>query len=108
MNNAQFDASSTAVFDLDGFWIDPAMWNESLANRVAQDDGLGELNELQLSLLQALRHEFFKHGTVPALHHVCHLIRQGPDCMQHLFPNPREAWRLAGLPNPGEEAKTYL
>jgi hypothetical protein len=25
-----------------------------------------------------------------------------------LFPNPREAWRVAGLPNPGEEAKTYL
>jgi tRNA 2-thiouridine synthesizing protein E len=108
MNNSRLDASSDAVFDPDGFWIDPAMWSESLADRVAQNDGLGELSELQLSLLQTLRHEFFKHGTVPALHHVCHLIGQDPDCMQHLFPNPREAWRLAGLPNPGEEAKSYL
>lgn len=108
MNNRQLDASGSAVFDPDGFWIDPAMWTESLANRVAQDDGLGELGELQLSLLRALRHEFFKHGSVPALHHVCHLIGQEPDCMQHLFPSPHEAWRLAGLPNPGEEAKTYL
>jgi tRNA 2-thiouridine synthesizing protein E len=28
--------------------------------------------------------------------------------MQHLFPSPREAWRIAGLPNPGEEAKAYM
>ncbi|MBU2641137.1 MAG: TusE/DsrC/DsvC family sulfur relay protein [Thiobacillus sp.] len=108
MSNTQLDASGSAVFDRDGFWIDPATWSESLADRVAQDDGLGQLNELQLSLLQALRNEFFKHGTVPALHHVCHLIGQDPDCMQYLFPSPREAWRLAGLPNPGEEAKSYL
>lgn len=108
MSNMRLDVSDTAVFDLDGFLIDPAMWSESLADRIAQDDGLGKLSELQLSLLQALRHEFYKHDTVPALHHVCHLIGQAPDCMQHLFPNPYEAWRLAGLPNPGEEAKTYL
>jgi len=108
MNDMRSDASSTPVFDPDGFLVDPAMWSESLADRVAQDDGLGQLSALQLSLLQALRHEFFKHGTVPSLHHVCHLIGQAPDCMQHLFPGPREAWRLAGLPNPGEEAKTYL
>lgn len=108
MNHEQFDASSTAVFDQDGFLMDSAMWSESLADRIAQGDGLGKLNELQLSLLRTLRHEVAKHGTVPSLHHVCHLIGQDPDCMQHLFPGPREAWRLAGLPNPGEEAKTYL
>ncbi|MBN8758813.1 MAG: sulfite reductase [Thiobacillus sp. 65-69] len=108
MDDERFNASSTAVFDVDGFLVDPAMWSESLADRIAQDDGLGKLSEVQLRLLQALRHEFAKHGTVPSLHHVCHLIGQGPECMQHLFPGPREAWRLAGLPNPGEEAKTYL
>lgn len=108
MSDERLEASSTAVFDQDGFLMDPAMWSESLADRIAQDDGFGKLNELQLSLLRALRHEFAKHGSVPSLHHVCHLIGQAPDCMQHLFPGPREAWRLAGLPNPGEEAKTYL
>ena len=108
MNDEGLDTSSTAVFDADGFLVDPAMWSESLADRVAQSDGFGKLNELQLSLLRTLRHEFAKHGSVPSLHHVCHLIGEAPDCMQHLFPGPREAWRLAGLPNPGEEAKTYL
>lgn len=98
----------TAVFDSDGFLLDPGMWNESLADRIAQNDGLGELSELQLGLLHALRREFAKHGTVTALSHVCHLTGQSADCMQHLFPSPREAWRVAGLPNPGEEAKSYL
>jgi len=106
--NTRLDTPGTAVFDPDGFLIDPAMWSESLADRVAQADGLGELNDLQLGLLHALRREFSKHGTVTALSHVCHLTGQSADCMQHLFPSPREAWRVAGLPNPGEEAKSYM
>jgi tRNA 2-thiouridine synthesizing protein E len=97
-----------AIFDSNGFLLDPSAWNVTLAERIAQTDGLGELNELQISLLHTLRDEFAKHGTVTALSHVCHLAGQSPDCLQHLFPNPRIAWRVAGLPDPGEEARTYL
>lgn len=98
----------TAIFDPDGFLVDPAMWSENLAEQVARNDGLGQLSELQLALLHALRREFARHGSVTALSHVCHLTGQSADCMQHLFPGAREAWRVAGLPNPGEEAKAYL
>jgi tRNA 2-thiouridine synthesizing protein E len=97
-----------AIFDPDGFLLDPEMWSESLADRIAQSDGLGKLNETQIGLLLALRSEYAKNGSVPALRHVCHITGQDPDCMQPLFPTPREAWRLAGLPNPGEEAKSYM
>jgi sulfur relay (sulfurtransferase) DsrC/TusE family protein len=106
--STRLNMPGTAIFDPDGFLLDPAMWSENLADRIAQTDGLGELNELQFGLLHTLRNEFAKHGTVTALSHVCHLSGQNPDCMNHLFPSPREAWRVAGLPNPGEEAKTYL
>jgi len=99
---------SSIEFDSDGFLMDPSTWSEALADRIATADGLGHLNDLQIGLLHALRREFSKHGTVTALSHVCHLTGQSADCMQHLFPNPRAAWRVAGLPNPGEEAKTYL
>ena len=101
-------ASSPAIFDADGFLLAPRMWSESLAARIAQTDGLGTLNELQLGLLHALRREYARHGTVTALSHVCHLTGQSADCMQHLFPRPREAWRVAGLPNPGAEATAYM
>jgi tRNA 2-thiouridine synthesizing protein E len=108
MKDMSSDPATPAIFDADGFLINADTWSESLADRIAQNDGLGELSELHLSLLRALRHEFAKHGSVMALSHVCHLTGQSADCMQHLFPNPREAWRVAGLPNPGEEAKAYL
>lgn len=103
-----FAMPGTAVFDPDGFLLDPAMWSESLAERIARNDGLGALNDLQMGLLHALRREYLRHGCVTALSHVCHLTGQRADCMQHLFPGPREAWRVAGLPNPGEEARAYL
>jgi len=106
--NTSSSIPGTALFDPDGFLLDPAMWNESLADHIAQNDGLGSLNELQISLLRTLRSEFSKHSSVTALSHVCHLAGQSPDCLQRLFPNPREAWRIAGLPNPGEEAKAYM
>jgi len=106
--NTPLTVPGPAIFDRDGFLLDPFMWSESLADRIAQNDGLGELSELQISLLIALRREYAKHGSVTALSHVCHLTGQSADCMQHLFPSPREAWRIAGLPNPGEEAKTYM
>ncbi len=106
--NMRIHSPGTAVFDLDGFLIDPAMWSEGLADRIAQNDGIGPLDEAQYELLHALRDAFSRHRNVTALSHVCHLVGQSADCMQHLFPNPREAWRLAGLPNPGEEAKAYL
>lgn len=101
-------APNPALFDANGFLLDPNAWSLALADRIAQTDGLGELNELQIGLLHALRDEYAKHDCVTALSHVCHLTGQSADCMQHLFPNPRSAWRVAGLPDPGEEARAYL
>lgn len=96
------------LFDMDGFFVDPEKWNVAIAERIAEADGLGLLSAVQLELLHNLRSEFNKSGSLPALSHVCHLGNQDADCMQHLFPSPLHAWRVAGLPNPGEEAKAYM
>lgn len=29
-------------------------------------------------------------------------------CVKQLFGGPLEAWRIAGLPDPGEEARAYM
>lgn len=100
--------SDNHLFDADGFFLEPDKWTVAIAERIAQADGLGALNAEQLELLHKLRSEFEKNGSLPAFSHVCHLGGQAPDCMQHLFPSPLEAWRVAGLPNPGEEAKAYM
>lgn len=95
-------------FDEDGFFIDMDDWDEALARRIAAMDGIGELDERQLRVVRSLRACYQRKGALPALTHVCHLEGLEPDCLTRLFPSARAAWRIAGLPNPGEEAKAYL
>jgi tRNA 2-thiouridine synthesizing protein E len=99
---------ASIAFDADGFVQDTEAWNEDLARRIAAADGLGELDEAQLAVVRHLRDSYRRQGAVPALAHICRLGGFDRDCMNQLFPTPREAWRIAGLPNPGEEAKAYL
>lgn len=96
------------TFDADGFMPDLDKWSTEVARVIADLDGLGQLDEHQITLLQHLRDSYCRLGALPALPHVCHLGGFEPDCMTRLFPSAREVWRLAGLPNPGEEAKAYL
>jgi tRNA 2-thiouridine synthesizing protein E len=96
------------IFDADGFMREADAWDERMARRIAALDGLGDLSEGQLSVLHHLRASYRRQGAVPALAHVCRLGGFSGDCMHRLFPDAREAWRIAGLPNPGEEAKAYL
>jgi len=95
-------------FDEDGFLIDPESWTDALAGRLAREDEVGELSEDHWSVLRALREHYFNIQGVPAFSHVCALNNLERRCLDGLFKSPREAWRLAGLPNPGEEAKAYM
>lgn len=95
-------------FDADGFLREQEPWNEDTARQIAEMDGLGPLDKHQLALLHQLRASYLGEGSLPAWTHVCHQSGFGPDCMTRLFPDARAVWRIAGLPNPGEEAKAYL
>jgi tRNA 2-thiouridine synthesizing protein E len=101
-------SNTLASFDADGFMWQPDNWDEATARQIAHLDGIGDLNEQQITLVRQLRASYQRLGALPAWTHVCHLGGFGPDCMTRLFPDAREAWRIAGLPNPGEEAKAYL
>ena len=95
-------------FDAEGFMLNPDQWSEDWAKSQAQANGIGTLQAEQLELLQNLRAEYAKTQAVFAYSHVCHISGEDPDCMRELFPSPLDAWKLAGLPNPGEEAKAYM
>ena len=99
---------NTPGFDAEGFMLNPDQWSEDWANSQAQANGIGTLQPDQLELLQGLRAEYAKTQAVFAYSHVCHISGEDPDCMRELFPSPLDAWKLAGLPNPGEEAKAYM
>jgi len=97
------------TFDEDGFVNEVADdWTEEKAQRIAELDGIGPLDDRQLDLLKHLRDHYLRWGTPPALPHVCRSRGYDPNCLNQMFPSAHEAWRIAGLPNPGDEAVSYL
>ncbi len=95
-------------FDEDGFLADPAQWNRELAQQLAQTDGVGDLGDAHWAVIRQLRDHYFKSGALLPPNLVCQISQLDPDCVPGLFQSMREAWRIAGLPNPGEEAKSYM
>lgn len=95
-------------FDEDGFLHDPYQWNPRLAQDIAQQDGITILEYKHWLMIAALRKYYFQYHTPPAMRYICHHSHLGSSCTALFHHNAREAWRIAGLPNPGEEAKAYL
>jgi tRNA 2-thiouridine synthesizing protein E len=95
-------------FDEDGLLKDPARWNEAVAAEIARRDGIGPLTEEHWQVIRSLRKHYAKFGAVPAMSHICHNHGKDKHWIHDLFHTCLGAWRVAGLPNPGEEAKTYL
>jgi TusE/DsrC/DsvC family sulfur relay protein len=96
------------LFDQYGFITDPYLWSEELAEQLAREDGLGELGPEHWEIITYLRGEYLSTGGPPPVGDACRLMHLEPHCLDHLFRNSREAWRIAGLPDPGEEARTYM
>lgn len=98
-----------SLLDQDGFFQQPQVWNPSLATVLAQLDGLPELTTEHWQVINALRDHYTRFGAVPpAFAHICARAQLGVHCVERLFRSEREAWRIAGLPDPGEEVKAYL
>jgi tRNA 2-thiouridine synthesizing protein E len=98
-----------AFLDGDGFFREPAAWTPELAERLAHLDGLPGLTSEHWQVIDALREHYHRFGaTPPAFAHLCARMHRDTYCVVRLFRSEREAWRVAGLPDPGEEAKAYL
>lgn len=96
-------------FDADGFLKEPRLWNEDLAELLAVADGIGELTAEHWRVIHYLREHYLKYHAIPVMRHVCLVMHLDRHCVTDLFgPGGKEAWRIAGLPNPGEEAKAYM
>jgi tRNA 2-thiouridine synthesizing protein E len=97
------------LLNQEGFLIDPDTWSETIAIRLAQHDGLPDLTDAHWLILRALRAHHARFGNAPpAFSHLCGKHQLGRHCVERLFGSEREAWRIAGLPDPGEETKTYM
>jgi len=96
------------LFDVNGFLVDPELWDRDLALRIAAQLDLGELEESHWAVIDYLREHYLDSSTLPWEGNVCRDLDLIEDCVQRLFGGPIEAWKVAGLPDPGEEARTYM
>jgi tRNA 2-thiouridine synthesizing protein E len=96
-------------FDRDGFIKNPRLWSEDLAELIADADGIGRLTAEHWRVIHYLREHYLKYHAMPVMRHVCWITHLEKHCVTDLFgADSKEAWRVAGLPNPGAEAKTYM
>jgi dissimilatory sulfite reductase related protein len=96
------------LFDEDGFLINTDAWSRETAELLAEMDGLGNLDSEHWAVISYLREMHMKSGGLPVMSRVCRRLDLGKHGVHRLFSSCREAWRVAGLPNPGEEAKAYM
>lgn len=101
----------TTEFDLPtpiGMECDSGRWNEQLARNIASADGIGPLGEAHWRVIRYLREHFVQYGAAPPMYLACVQNNLDPRCVETLFHGAREAWRIAGLPDPGSEAINYM
>lgn len=83
-------------------------WSPDLASRLAMEEGIAKLAEAHWLVITALRRQYLVEHKLPVMKLVCHELDLVEGCVSKLFKNPAVAWRIAGLPEPGEEVRAYL
>jgi tRNA 2-thiouridine synthesizing protein E len=102
------EARAPDLFDPDGFLADAALWTEGLATQIAETDGLAPLTERHWRVIRHVRERYLRVGGLPTMRLVCRATNVPREEIRQLFGDCRTIWRIAGLPNPGEEAKAYF
>lgn len=94
--------------DENGLLVQPELWDKEVAIFLARRLNIHPLTADHWKIIEALRKHYHRFGTAPTMHNICHANHQSRDWVHKLFHNCFNAWRVAGLPDPGEEAKAYL
>ncbi|HET7526512.1 MAG TPA: TusE/DsrC/DsvC family sulfur relay protein [Burkholderiaceae bacterium] len=95
-------------FDADGFLVCTPDWSPAMAVSLAREEGIDGLGATHWKVIHLVRDRYFSLGALPVMRLVCRAAGLDPRQAHHLFSSCRSLWRIAGLPNPGEEAKAYM
>jgi tRNA 2-thiouridine synthesizing protein E len=93
--------------DDDGFLVRFEEWTETVGQALAEREGIHELTEDKLDILRFMRQYYLKHKFFPIVRFICKNVGQPRNCVTEKFIDPVTAWKIAGLPNPGEEVRMF-
>lgn len=94
--------------DEDGFLTDRSLWNHEMAESLAMQAGIGSLGETHWLVIDFVRDRFERVGAPPPVRSLCRRIGIERGAVKQAFGTCRAAWQIAGLPNPGPEALSYM
>ena len=98
----------SVAFDEDGFVLDANQWTEELAKELATAAEIDSLTSRHWDTIHFIRGRFLSNGGLPLMRHVCRRLGLKPHAIKGMFGGCHQLWRISGLPNPGEEAKSYM
>lgn len=102
-----FSALNLSI-DEDGFLLSPDQWTSQIAQQLADAADIGPLSEKQWEVIFFLRKKYFSLGAIPPMRSLCKKLDIDRDAVKTEFGSCRNLWQISGLPNPGEEAKSYM
>lgn len=86
--------------DENGFLLNPEEWSKEVSVQLAAKEGI-ELTQHHWRVIEQMRKDYKKYGTVPMLAQICRSTGLDKDCVLDLFrQNPLTASKIAGLPMP--------
>jgi TusE/DsrC/DsvC family sulfur relay protein len=95
--------------DKNGYLKNMNAWNDAVAMAIAKREGIKKLTDEQLDVIKFLRSYYIRFNSFPLVRMVCTNLHKSKDCMTKPFKmDPLKAWKIAGLPQPVEEAVSYL
>ena len=99
---------SSPRFDEGGFLVNTASWGHETACHIAKRAGIVSLTPQHWAAISCVRGRYLRYGSLPPIRLICRACGFDRDTVERLFGGYRNLWRVAGLPDPGEEAKTHM
>ncbi len=101
------DYQNFHLLDEDGFLVDAHEWDREFTRLRALEDGF-ELSDKHWQLIELLREKYLTLGALPPMRTVCKTVGLDKALLKSQFGSCLRLWKMAGLPNPGEEAIAYM
>ncbi|MDH5426379.1 MAG: TusE/DsrC/DsvC family sulfur relay protein [Gammaproteobacteria bacterium] len=102
------DKQVAVLFDEDGFLMQPEIWSQGIAQYIADCNAIAMLPASHMKIVQFVRDYYFEVGGFVTPHRICSKLDIDKAEMKKFFGSCTTVWKIAGLPNPGEEARTYM